>query len=139
MALYFAKIICKISNKKQPIRIIENPRHRLLKTVETAPINHVIKALPKLPKIKSGAAFFVACPPKNFVKRDIFVGKTDEHPNPRIAAPIAKDENCSARTRKTVPAVIIMMPENNTEFSLIKRKNNGAMPRPSTRKRKKVI
>ncbi len=131
-------MICMTTNKTQLIKMTKNPVRRLSKAVEVKPTSQVVNAPPKPPKIKIGAAFSVACAPKIFVKRDIFVGKTAEVPKPRVAAPIIRNEKFAVNKITTIPAVIINKLQNKTILSDKNRKNNGATARPTTKNEKKT-
>ena len=131
-------MICMTTNKTQLIKTIKNPVRKLSKAVEVKPMSQVVNAPPKPPKIKSGAAFSVACAPKIFVKRDIFVGKTAEVPKPRVAAPVIRNKKLSVHKIKTIPAVITIKLQNKTVLSGKNRKNNGATARPKTKNEKKT-
>ena len=123
-----------------PIRINIPERKSLLKRFEIKPINHVVKAAPKVPQMKKGVARREADAPKVLVKRDIFVGKTDEVPNPAIAAPTLKSQTFRAESKIPIPSRIVERLRKSILFSFKKRKKTGATPRPTTKNTKyKVI
>src|SRR6188768_331471 len=73
---------------KTHAKSVNIPVRRLAVWLDTKPISHVMVAPPSVPHTKSGVARRVAVGPKVRVKRDRFVGNTDEAPNPDTAAPI---------------------------------------------------
>ena len=99
-------------------------------------MSQVVKAAPSVPQIKSGVARRVADAPKIFVKRERFVGKIEDVPNPAIAAPMLKSQTFAARSKMLIPSKIVSRFKKSILISFKNRRNNGATPRPMTKNRK---
>lgn len=86
--------------------------------------------------MKSGVARLVAAAPKVLLKRDKFVGKTEDVPKPAIDAPTLKNKMSRAKSITIVPSRIVSKLKNSNLFSFKYRKRSGAIPRPATKNKK---
>lgn len=92
-----------------------------------------MNAAPSVPQMKSGVARLVAAAPKVLLKRDKFVGKTEDVPKPAIDAPTLKNKMSRAKIITIVPSKIVSKFKNSSLFSFRNRRKSGAIPRPVTK------